>query len=116
MKQEREMQLTKRQGVYAALSLVGLCATWYFNLRFMQAHGAGLGAFIQAGYANAAAASLANDVTVGAITFLVWSYAESRKLGMKHWWVWPVLTCGIAFAFAFPLFLLQRDRVLRRQG
>jgi hypothetical protein len=35
---------------------------------------------------------------------------EARRLGMRHWWVWPVLTFGIAFAFAFPLFLYFRDR------
>ena len=44
------------------------------------------------------------------VTFLVFSFVEARRLGMQHWWVWPLLTFGIAFAFAFPLFLYFRDR------
>lgn len=110
------MQLSGRQWIYAGLAVVGLVVTWTFNLRFMLANGTSLWSFVQAGYANAAAASLANDVSVAAVTFLVWSFAESRRLGMRHWWRWPLLTCGIALAFAFPLFLLLRERAMQRQA
>ena len=110
------MQLSQRQWIYAVLAVVGLVATWTFNLRFMLAGGTSLWDFIQAAYANAAAASLTNDVSVTAVAFMVWSFVESRRLGMAHWWRWPVLTCGIALAFAFPLFLLLRDRALQQQA
>jgi hypothetical protein len=101
--------------VYLVLGLVGLGATWYFNLRFMAEAGGvfDVVAFVRAGYANSASTSLSNDLLVACTAFLVWSYAEVRRLGMRRWWVYPVLTFGIAFAFAFPLFLFLRDRRLQ---
>lgn len=108
------MQLTSRQIVYAALAVLGLLFTWYFNLRFMQEAGGSfdVAEFVRAGYANAASSSLANDLLVGVAAFLVWSFAEARRLDMRRWWAYVVLTFGVAFAFAFPLFLFVRDRRL----
>jgi hypothetical protein len=107
-----------RQIVYAVLAVVGLVATWYFNLRFMAESGGTFSvvAFVQSGYANSASASLSNDLAVGTVAFLVWSFAEARRLGMRHWWAYVVLTFGVAFACAFPLFLLVRERRLAAGG
>jgi len=33
-------------------------------------------------------------------------------LSMSHWWIYVVLTFTVAIAFAFPLFLLNRERRL----
>lgn len=108
------MPLTRLQIVYAALAAAGLVATWAFNLQLMaETGGFDLGAFIAGGYANPAAASLSNDLLVGVAAFLVWSFVEARRLGMRHWWVYVVITFGVAFACAFPLFLLFRDRRLQ---
>ena len=109
------MRITRRQTVYLVLAVIGLCATWFFNLRFMAESGSAfdVAAFVRAGYANSASSSLSNDLLVGCTAFLIWSFAEVRRLGMRRWWVYPVLTFGIAFAFAFPLFLFLRDRRLQ---
>ena len=106
------MPLTSRQWLYAVLSAAGLLLTWYFNLRFMEESGGAFSVveFVHAGYANSAAASLGNDLAIGTLTFLVWSYAEARRLAIPHWWLFVVLTFGVAFACAFPLFLFVRDR------
>jgi hypothetical protein len=112
---ETGMRFTRRQTVYLVLAVIGLCATWFFNLRFMAESGSAfdVAAFVRAGYANSASSSLSNDLLVGCTAFLIWSFAEVRRLGMRRWWVYPVLTFGIAFAFAFPLFLFLRDRRLQ---
>src|SRR5690606_22894915 len=98
------------------LAVLGALATWTFNLRFMAESGgdAGLAAFVAGGYANAASSSLTNDLVVAATVFLVWSYHEARRAGVRHWWLYVVVTFGVAFACAFPLFLLARERALRR--
>jgi hypothetical protein len=108
------MRLTPRQIVYLALAVLGLILTWTFNLRFMEESGGAFDAvaFVRAGYVNNAAASLSNDLLIALATFLVWSFAEARRLHMRHWWVVPVLCFGVAFAFAFPLFLFFRERRL----
>lgn len=107
------MGISLRQGVYLALAVLGLVGTWTFNLRFMAEAGGSFDAlaFLRAGYANAASSSLTNDLLVGVGAFLTWSFAEARRLAMRWWWV-PLLTLGVAFAVAFPLFLFLRDRRL----
>ena len=109
------MTSAARQAVYAALAVAGLLATWYCNLQFMRDSGGAFSVveFVRGGYANYAAASLSNDLLIGTLAFLIFSYAEARRLGMRHWWLVPVLTFGVAFACAFPLFLLARERRLQ---
>jgi len=104
--------------VYAALAAIGLVATWYLNLQFMSESGGSFSAveFVRAGYANSASSSLSNDLLVGTAAFTIWSFAAARRLGMRHWWIYPVLTFGVAFAFAFPLFLFVRERRLAALG
>ena len=107
------MQSKTRQYVFGVLAVAGVVATWYFNLRFMgEQAGFDIAAFVAGGYANAAASSFTNDLMIGVLAFLVFLVAESRRLGMRHVWVYVLLTFGIAFAFSFPLFLLMRERRL----
>ncbi len=107
------MTSTHRQILFGILSVAGLIATWYFNIQFMQETGpSGAMRFIRDSYANNASSSISNDVTVVAITFLIWSYFEAKRLSMKLWWLFIPLTFGIALACAFPLFLLLRERKL----
>jgi hypothetical protein len=106
------MDLTPRQMIYAALAAIGLVATWTFNLQFMSESGGSFSLvdFVAASYANSASSSIANDLTVGVLAFLVWSFHEARRIGMRHWWIYVVLTFAIAFACAYPLFLFMRER------
>jgi Terpene cyclase DEP1 len=112
---EAIMKVTPRQIAYLALAAIGLIATWFFNIRFMAESGGAFDvvAFVRAGYANSASSSLSNDLLVGCVAFLIWSFVEVRRLAMRRWWVYPILTFAIAFAFAFPLFLFLRDRRLQ---
>ena len=36
----------------------------------------------------------------------------ARRIGMRHAWIYPVLTFTVALGFAFPLFLFMRERHL----
>jgi hypothetical protein len=110
------MPLTFRTILYGLLALAGAAVTWYFNIRFMidEAGVFSLATFIRNGFANPAAASLASDVSIGALAFLLWLPFETRRLAMRRWWVYAVLTLGVAFACAFPLFLLMRERRLEQ--
>ncbi len=108
------MNLTPRQMLYAALVVVGLVATWYFNLKFMEESGGSFSVvdFVTASYANSASSSISNDITVALIAFLVWSFHEARRLAMRNWGAYVALTFAVAFACAYPLFLFMRERRL----
>lgn len=106
-----------RQIIYGTLALAGLFATWFFNLQFIEFYGDfELDVFIADNYVNPASASITNDILVAALTFVFWLYVESKRLGMRFWWIYGILTFGIAIAFAFPLFLLMRERRLTLLG
>lgn len=97
--------------VYLLLAVVGLVMTWTYNLQFMSAAGGDFSItdFVAAANANPAASSLSWDLAVACIAGLTWMFFESRRLGMRFYWLYFVATFGIAYAFTFPLFLFFRQ-------
>lgn len=98
---------------YGLVAVGALFATWSQNLAFFALpDNGGLPGFIRMAYANPAAASISNDILFmcfAAFTFMV---VEARRLGMRHVWLYLVLSCCIAVSVMFPLFLLARQRKL----
>ena len=97
--------------LYLALAIAGLATTWYYNIQFMQESGGAfdLGAFVAATSLNPASRSLTWDLTIACLAGLLWIFLESRRLGLRFFWVYIILTFGVAWAFAFPLFLFVRQ-------
>jgi hypothetical protein len=97
--------------LYLVLALAGIVMTGYYNLQFMQESGGGfdIGAFIAASAPNAAAKSLSWDLTIACLAGLLWIFLESRRLGLRFFWIYIILAFGVAYAFAFPLFLFVRQ-------
>jgi len=105
------LQTFQLQKFYLLAAICGIAATWYFNILFMLEHGGfSLGLYLTENYVNYASASISNDILVVALVFFVWSFNEAKKLGMKNWWLYVLLTFGVAIAFALPLFLYMRER------
>jgi Protein of unknown function DUF2834 len=105
--------------VYLALAVIGLCATWYFNLQAFKTLGAEFTpfAFVRIGFEGSPIlGSLAADFWVGALASTIWMVAEGRQLGIRSMWVYVVLALVVAWAFALPLFLFMRERWLSRGG
>lgn len=103
-----------RQGLY--LGLAGLALHWYQNILFSLDQGGNLMALMEQAMVNHASRSLTLDVSVAALTFLVWMWFEAKRPGMTHRRAWIVLTPGVAVAFAFPLFLMMREHRLQQAG
>ena len=109
------MDITPKEIVYLLLAIVGLFVTWTFNIQWMvESESPSFVAFFEQGYLNHATTSLPNDLLVVFLVFCVWVIAEARASGMKHGWAYIPLAAFIALAVAFPLFLFQRSRTLRR--
>ena len=99
--------------VYAVLAVAGALGPWFFNLQLASSGGLGLSSFLAGVFANPASSSIGVDILVAATAFNVWMIGEARRLGMKHAWIYVVITFLVAFACACPLFLLMRERKLR---
>jgi Terpene cyclase DEP1 len=97
--------------LYLVLALAGVVTTWYYNLQYLQETGGSFSfaAFMAAAATNAASKSLSWDLTIACIAGLLWIFFESRRLGLRFFWVYILLAFGVAFAFAFPLFLFVRQ-------
>ena len=110
----RSLSVTFKEAIYLLLAGLGVVVTWSYNLKFFAQHpDPGLMTFFQSGYANAASASLTNDVVVLFVVFCLWIYFDAPHHGLKHLWLYPLLAFFIALAFAFPLFLFMRERHMR---
>ena len=97
--------------IYLLLTILGLVMTWYYNLQFISESGGGfdVSEFIAASSTTAAAKSISWDLAIACIAGLTWIFFESRKLGLRFFWVYIILAFSIAYAFAFPLFLFVRQ-------
>ncbi len=97
--------------LYLLLAIAGVVITWYYNLQFMQESGGSfdLAEFMAASSSNAASQSLSWDLAIACLAGLLWIFFESKRLGMRFFWVYIILAFSVAYAFAFPLFLFVRQ-------
>ena len=97
---------------YGSMALVALVATWWNNIDFFSSpeHG-GVTGYIEDGFANPAAASLAFDVLFVAVVAQVFMVVEGRRVGMSYRALGVFVVAGamVAIAVAFPTFLIARQ-------
>lgn len=95
--------------VYLVLAVVGLVATWTFNILAIVAGTDFFGEWFSNGFATQ---SLQVDLLVVAVAVGVFLVVEGRRLGIRHAWLFLPLSAVTAAAFAIPLFLALRERKL----
>lgn len=97
--------------LYGLFCLPGAIVPWYFNLQHSFAKGSLLTPMelIAGGFVTPLSSSLSSDFLIGTTPVLIWMVVEARRLGMRRWWAYVVLTFLIAFAFACPMFLMMRE-------
>jgi len=101
--------------VYGVVAGAALIATWSNNIAFFNqpANGGALG-FFNAIYANPAAASFTNDLLFFAIAGGIFMIIEAQRLGIRHVWVYLVLSLLVAISVMFPVFLIVRQIKISR--
>ncbi len=95
--------------VYLALAILGLIATWTFNILAIVAGTDFIGEWATNGFATQ---SLQVDLLILAVAIGVFLVIEARRIGMRHAWLFLPLSAVTAAAFAMPLFLALRERKL----
>ena len=94
---------------YSLIALVALPATWINNLAFMtQPDHSSITDFLSAAYVNAAAASLSNDLIFVALAACIFMAIEGKRIGIRYFWLYIILSAIVAVSVTFPLFLLAR--------
>ncbi len=102
--------------VYAVIAVVALVTTQVNNVVFfLQPQNGGVAGWISALYANPAVASFTNDIILYVVAGFIFMVIEARRLGIRHVWVYLLLSGLIAVSVMFPLFLIARQYELARQ-
>lgn len=100
--------------LYYVFALVGLFATWYFNLQYFAAGGSvAPGPFFSAALANPLTTAITIDVYWTALVFSVWVIVERRAPASPMPWPYIALCFGLGIACALPLYLGRRERLRR---
>ena len=106
----------KRKHLFLALSAIGICYTWYYNIQWFQtAKDPTFINFFNDAQINFAGKSFGADLTVVWFTFFAFVIPESLRLKLRFWWVLIPLTFLVAIAFTFPLFLYMRANTIEKQ-
>jgi hypothetical protein len=97
-------------------AIVGFAAPYFFFGRFLTTNGLDMALLVDYLLANDISTFFAVDLVISALVFLVWSYREAQRVGMRHWWSFPVATLLVGPSFSFPLFLYYREARIQTQG
>lgn len=102
---------------YGLLAVLALIGTWANNVQYLSLGFLGANQrFWLDTLANPASRSITVDVTFLFVALSIWMFLEARRLGMRGAWLYVVFGVLVAISVTFPLFLLNRERALQRQG
>lgn len=95
--------------IYYLIALIALILCWKENLHYI-----GNGSqFIPDLFATHASASFTYDIMMLGLAVFIWMYYDSKKLGIKHLWIYYVLSIAIAISVMVPIYLGQREKKLK---
>jgi cell division septal protein FtsQ len=96
--------------LYLTLSIIGIIVPYYFGFLIFQSTGTfDLVDFVVEGTSNNSAAFLASDLTITAITALIYICYEGLRSKIKYWWVSVLGIFLVGVSFGFPFFLFLRE-------
>jgi len=94
--------------VYLELAILGAIVPYVFFAPWFWNNGTDLFGFVSLLFANQPAGGFASDILISSAVFWAWSWNESRRHGVRYWWVYVVLNLTIGLSCALPLFLYSR--------
>jgi len=96
--------------VYLSVAAIGLIGTAWFNVQStLDPSGE---PFLSAWFANPSVTSLSIDLLATASAASIFIVLEGRRLAIRWYWLYVVLSFVTAVGFTFPLFLAVRERRL----
>jgi hypothetical protein len=107
-----------KHGIFILLGIVALLATWPFAIDWMRNGGNILDPvqfFGDAINAGGTAAFLSIDMAIAWLVFMIWVVFDSQRIGMGMKWGWFFVALSyIGVSFAFPVYLVTRERFIDR--
>jgi len=108
-----------KHGVFILAGVVALVTTWPYAFDWMDTGGNILNPidfFGSAIDASGTAAFLSIDMLIAWLVFMIWVVADAKRIGLGvKWGAFFVVLSYIGVSFAFPVYLVTRERFLVRR-
>ena len=107
---------TLLERVYYAIAILSVLLGWYFNIRYVSAFPAEHSwvHFTQMLFTNPAASSIAqDDIIANVALFPLWTIIDGRRRGLRHAWIYFVMSLFTSFGFAMGMYLAAQERQVR---
>jgi hypothetical protein len=102
--------------VLLALSVVGFVVPNVLLGIFIADEGLDISGYFSLWTDSMPSTQLMLDLVIAALAFLVWTAYEGPRAGVRRWWVAIPAAALVGLCFALPLFLLMRERALKRSA
>lgn len=96
-------------GVYGAIALAALVATWSQNVAYAGNRAGFLVNFLKDTKVTAASRSITADILMFALAATILMVIEARKYNVRFVWAYILGSALIAVSVMFPLFLIARE-------
>ena len=107
---------TPLENLYYVLAIGSVCVGWYFNTRYVLEYPAEQSwiHFAAMLFTNPASSSIGQDIIVtNAILFPLWTMIDGPRRGLRHAWIYFVMSLFTSFGFAMGLYLAAQERQVR---
>lgn len=105
-----------RERTLLALAIVGFVVSSTMTALFVVRHSLTLDGYFRHWGESLPATQLALDLGIAFVAFALWAAWEGRRLAMRSWWIPVPASILVGLCFALPLFLLLRERALRKRA
>jgi len=102
--------------LYYLLAGVSVGAGWYFNVRYVLGYPTEYSwwHFTSLLFANPAAGSVGQDMIItNVVLFPLWTIIDGSRRGLRHTWLYFVMSLFTSFSFAMGLYLAVQERQVR---
>lgn len=110
------MGTTIKHALFVILAVGSLLLAWPHAFAWMAAGGSILNLpqfFLDSYRSGPAAAFLTIDILVAWIVFMAWAVGDAARIGLGAKWGWLFVALSfLGTCFAFPLYLVKRERFL----
>lgn len=114
------MGINLRHALYVVVAIGSLIWSWSHGFAWIAGGGNILNLpsfFIDAYQSGSAAAFLTVDILTAWGVFIVWAITDAKRIGLSMGWgIGFALLSGLGTCFAFPLYLVKRERFLDAQA
>jgi hypothetical protein len=102
--------------VYLILCVLGAALPYTQFAPWLAENGPDLPLFFRQLFANRVGGFFGMDVFVSTAVLMVFSFAEGRRLGLRHRWLPAAAALAVGVSLGLPLFLYMRERRMGQDG